>query len=70
MAAADQPGRLTCKHELKIHDMQSDKAAQQRAKELGVHRVPTVVVNGKLAQCCQSKPVDVTVIRSLMAAKA
>lgn len=57
-------------HDITIHDMHNDRGAQDRAKELGVHRVPAVVVNGKLAQCCQSKPVDVGVIRSLLHAKS
>lgn len=53
-------------HEVKVHDMHGDRGAQQRAKELGISRVPAVVVNGRLAQCCQSKPVDVDVVRSLL----
>ena len=53
-------------HDVKIYDMHTDRAAQQRARELGIHRVPAVVVTGKLAQCCQSKPVDPAVVRSLM----
>lgn len=57
-------------HEVKIHDMQGDKAAQGRAKELGIHRVPAVVVDGRLAQCCDQNPVDATVLRSLIAGKA
>jgi glutaredoxin 3 len=56
-------------HEVRIHDMHADEAAQRRAKELGIHRVPAVVVNGKLAQCCQSRPVDPAVIRSLIGGK-
>jgi len=57
-------------HDVQVHDLQTDRAAQKRAKELGVHRVPAVVVNGKLAQCCQSRPVDPGVIRSLLGVKA
>ena len=56
-------------HELRVHDMQVDQAAQRRAKELGVSRVPAVVVNGKLTQCCQSQPVDPAMIRSMIGTK-
>jgi len=51
--------------DLQILDMQSDQAAQAKAKQYGVKRVPAVVVNGKLADCCQQGPVDVNVLRSL-----
>jgi glutaredoxin 3 len=37
--------------EVSIHDM-NDAIVAQRAKQLGINRVPAVVVNGKLADCC------------------
>ncbi|MFT6633877.1 MAG: glutaredoxin [Bacteriovoracaceae bacterium] len=40
--------------EISILDM-SDSSNAKRAKELGIERVPAVVVNGKLADCCQVK---------------
>jgi hypothetical protein len=46
--------------------MRGDKRAQSRATELGIHRVPAVVVNGKIAQCCATRPIDPNVIRSLL----
>jgi len=51
--------------DLQIHDMKNDKAAQAKAKQYGVHRVPAVVVNGKLADCCQVGAVDASTLRSL-----
>ena len=57
-------------HELKIHDMRADKAAQERAQQLGIYRVPAVVVNGKLAECCQTRAVDASVLRSLVGSRA
>lgn len=51
--------------DVQVLDMRSDKAAQARAREYGIRRVPAVVVNGKLADCCQSGAVDVGVLRSL-----
>lgn len=40
--------------EINILDMK-DAVVSSRAKELGISRVPAVVVNGKLADCCQVK---------------
>lgn len=37
--------------EVRILDMK-DSAVAKRAKELGITRVPAVVVDGKLADCC------------------
>jgi glutaredoxin len=51
--------------DLQILDMRTDKAAQAKAKQYGIHRVPAVVVNGKLADCCQQGAVDVSTLRSL-----
>jgi glutaredoxin len=51
--------------DLQVLDMRTDKAAQAKAKTYGVNRVPAVVINGKLADCCQQGPVDVNTLRSL-----
>ena len=57
---------LACEScDVQVLDMRSDKAAQERAKQYGIHRVPAVVVNGQLADCCSSGPVDEAVLRSL-----
>ena len=45
---------LACNNcEINILDM-NDSAISSRADELGITRIPAVVVNGKLADCCQS----------------
>ncbi len=31
----------------------SDKDVAARAKSLGIHRVPAVVIDGKVAECCR-----------------
>jgi len=51
--------------DLQILDMRTDHAAQAKAKQYGVERVPAVTVNGKLADCCQAGPVDAGTLRSL-----
>ena len=51
--------------DVQVLDMRTDQAAQERAKRYGIHRVPAVVVNGQLADCCSSGAVDEAVLRSL-----
>ena len=51
--------------DLQILDMRSDESAQAKAKAYGVNRLPAVVVDGKLADCCRQGPVDVSTLRSL-----
>jgi len=50
--------------DVQILDMKDPKVAA-RAKQLGIHRVPAVVINGKLADCCATGEVDVEVLRSM-----
>ena len=40
---------------------QADVAA--RAKRYGVHRVPSVVIDGKLTACCETPQVDEATLR-------
>jgi glutaredoxin 3 len=40
--------------EISILDM-NESTVSTRAKELGIERVPAVVINGKLADCCHVK---------------
>ena len=51
--------------DLQILDMRSDEAAQAKARAYGVNRVPAVVVDGKLADCCQQGAVEANTLRSL-----
>jgi glutaredoxin len=42
--------------EVKIYDLHQQSAAEkEKIKQYGIHRVPAVVVNGKLAECCSSQ---------------
>tara|TARA_E500000331_G_C17272891_1_gene720232 strand:- start:19949 stop:20206 length:258 start_codon:yes stop_codon:yes gene_type:complete len=43
--------------EIAISDMQHQETAK-RAKELGINKIPAVLVDGVLADCCASQPVD------------
>ena len=49
--------------EIIVHDMKSIEVAK-RAKALGIHSVPAVVIDGKLASCCAGRGVDETVLRA------
>ena len=51
--------------EVTVLDMRSDREAQRKAKQYGINRVPAVVVNGKLADCCQTGAVNADALRRL-----
>ena len=57
---------LVCEScDVQVLDMRSDKTVQARAKEYGIQRVPAVVINGQLADCCRADAVDAAALRSL-----
>lgn len=49
--------------EVTIHDMKDINIAR-RAKSLGIRSVPTVVIDGKLADCCAGRGVDEQILRA------
>lgn len=49
--------------EVMVHDMKDINVAT-RAKSLGIRSVPSVVVDGKLADCCAGRGVDEQVLRA------
>lgn len=49
--------------EVTIHDLNQTSGAQ-RARELGVSRVPAIAVDGKLLSCCESEAPDLNKISS------
>ncbi len=51
--------------DVQVLDMRSDRGAQAKAKQYGIHRVPAVVVDGRLADCCSTGAVDAYVLKSL-----
>jgi glutaredoxin len=56
---------LVCEScDLQIQDMRT-RPAQAKAREYGVKRVPAVVVNGQLAECCQQGAVDLRTLQGL-----
>ena len=55
--------------EVTIHDMKDINVAR-RAKSLGIRSVPSVVIDGKLADCCAGRSVDEQVLRAAGLGKA
>jgi hypothetical protein len=44
--------RIACSScDVTVHDMKEESIAQ-RARSLGIKRIPAVVVDGKIADCC------------------
>ena len=49
--------------QITVRDM-NDPQTAARAKELGITRVPTVVIDGKPAPCCQQTGPDPRILRA------
>ena len=50
--------------DMQVHDMKTEPA-QAKARQYGIKRVPAVVVNGQLAECCQQGAVDIETLQRL-----
>jgi glutaredoxin len=46
-----------------VHDLR-EQAASEQAQRYGISRVPTVVVDGTVAGCCQASGVDREVLQA------
>ena len=56
--------RVACPScEVSVLDMNDPKVAS-RAKSLGIRSVPAVVIDGKLADCCQGRGPDEATLRA------
>jgi glutaredoxin len=49
--------------EVTVINMQDTKGAA-RARELGVRSVPAVAINGKLADCCTGRGIDMVTLKA------
>ena len=57
-------GSIACSScEVEVLDMRRAEVAS-RAKEYGVNRVPSVVVDGKLAECCTASEINEAGLRA------
>ncbi|GAB4179639.1 MAG: hypothetical protein Fur006_13110 [Coleofasciculaceae cyanobacterium] len=44
---------LACPNcEVQIYNLHKEKSSRSKAAQYSIHRVPTVVVDGKIAECC------------------
>lgn len=60
----DLVSKLACNScEVTVLDMHKSDVAQ-RAKQLGIHSVPAVVINGTLADCCAGRSPDEKTLRA------
>jgi len=60
----DLVNRIACSScEISVLDMHESEVAK-RAKELGITKVPTVVIDGKVADCCTGKGPDEKALRA------
>ncbi len=56
--------RVACPScEVAVLDM-NDPSVASRAKSLGIHSVPSVVIDGQLADCCAGRGPDESTLRS------
>ena len=53
-------------HQVVVHDMQKSDVAS-KAKGYGVHSVPAVAIDGKLASCCAGRGPEEHVIKAALA---
>ena len=62
--AIDTVNRIACSScETEVLDMNDPKIAE-RAKQLGISRVPAVVINGVVADCCAVGGIDEQALRA------
>lgn len=60
----DTVKRIACSScETEVLDM-NDPQVAQRAKQLSISRVPTVVIDGVVAECCATGGVDDQILRA------
>jgi len=56
---------LACSNcNVQVRDMH-DPAVAAEAKKYGIKRVPAVVIDGKLADCCAAGGIDIEVLRGM-----
>ena len=61
--AIDMVNSIACPScEVIVHDMQ-DATVSRRAKDLGIKTVPTVLIDGVIADCCRNRRVDEEALR-------
>ncbi|HXG35188.1 MAG TPA: glutaredoxin domain-containing protein [Bryobacteraceae bacterium] len=49
---------------VRVHDLRDDPAVRKAAEQYGIRRVPSVVIDGRLAACCTGSAVEEAVLRA------
>lgn len=49
--------------DIEVHNM-NDKTVAERAKSFGINAVPSIVIDGKIATCCQRGKIDESILRN------
>jgi glutaredoxin 3 len=63
-AAIERVNQIACPScEVVVRDM-NDQGVADQAGTLGIHSVPAVVVDGRLANCCVGRGINEAVLRS------
>lgn len=64
-AALEAVREASCEScDVQVLDMKDPNVAA-RAKQLGISRVPAIIINGQLADCCSTGAIDIEVLRSM-----
>lgn len=51
--------------EVEILNVNSDPSAFEKSKIYGIKSIPSVVIDGVLANCCSSRGIDMEVLKSM-----
>ncbi|MDH3666607.1 MAG: hypothetical protein OEN23_06720 [Paracoccaceae bacterium] len=63
LSAVEQIKQEACAScDVEVLDM-NDPGVKRRADELGIGSLPAIVIEGKLADCCASRSIDLGVLR-------
>lgn len=56
--------------EIIVYDLNNDATAYEKSKALDIRSVPAVVIDGKLASCCENGGVNIETLKGLGLGKA
>lgn len=51
--------------DVQVYDLHQNQEAVNLAKQYGIKRVPAIVVEGKLAECCQTGSINEATLRAM-----
>lgn len=51
--------------EITVYNLNNDENAYNRSKKLNIKSVPAVVIDGKLASCCENGGINMEILKAL-----